>query len=103
MRRWLRSGLTVAILLTAIAAIGTQSRGALVALTVTGAIFWLKSRGKLVTGLLITVAVGVVLNLMPEAWFERMMTIETYDQDASALGRINAWWTAWRVANYRFF
>ena len=40
---------------------------------------------------------------MPAEWFERMNTIQTYDQDASALGRINAWWTAWNVANNRPF
>jgi probable O-glycosylation ligase (exosortase A-associated) len=31
-----------------------------------------------------------------------MHTIQSYDQDASAGGRINAWWAAWNVAIARF-
>jgi probable O-glycosylation ligase (exosortase A-associated) len=31
-----------------------------------------------------------------------MATIQTYDQDASALARINSWWTAWNLAVDRF-
>ena len=33
---------------------------------------------------------------------ERMSTISTYDQDASAMGRINAWMMAWNLAVDRF-
>jgi probable O-glycosylation ligase (exosortase A-associated) len=99
--KWLKPGLMVAIVLTAIAAFGTQSRGALVALTLTGAIFWFKSRHKFVTLIVVAFAGLVGLSLMPPEWFERMSTIKTYDEDASALGRINAWWTAWHLANDR--
>ncbi len=38
---------------------------------------------------------------MPEEWFERMSTIKTYEQDGSALGRINAWWMAFNLASHR--
>ncbi len=99
--RWLRSGLMAALVLTAISAFGTQSRGALVALTLTGSMFWLKSRRKTVTFVLIALAGVAGLSLMPDAWFERMNTIQTYDEDGSAMGRINAWWTAWHLANNR--
>jgi putative inorganic carbon (HCO3(-)) transporter len=98
----LKTVLVAAMLLTAIAAVGTQSRGALVALTVTGTMFWLKSRNKFFTAILIAIAVLVTLSIMPAEWFERMDTIKTYDDDASAQGRINAWWTAFNLANGRF-
>ncbi|MBE0548037.1 MAG: putative O-glycosylation ligase, exosortase A system-associated [Rubrivivax sp.] len=101
--KWLKPGLMAGMILTAIAAFGTQSRGALVALTLTGAIFWLKSRTKIRTAVLIAVAGLVGLSLMPEEWFERMNTIQTYGEDESAIGRINAWWTAWHMANDRIF
>jgi putative inorganic carbon (hco3(-)) transporter len=101
--KWLKPGLMAAMILTAVAAFGTHSRGALIALILTGAIFWLKSRTKFRTAVLIAIAGVVGLSLMPEAWFQRMNTIETYDQDQSALGRINVWWTAWNMANDRFF
>jgi probable O-glycosylation ligase (exosortase A-associated) len=38
---------------------------------------------------------------MPEEWHERLGTIRTYEQDESAMGRINAWWFAWNVAKER--
>jgi len=98
-----KAGLVAAMLLTVVAAIGSQSRGALVALALMGTIFWFKSRNKLATGMLITIAVLVVASIMPEQWYARMDTINTYEQDGSALGRINAWWAAWNLANARFF
>ena len=96
-------GLMVGMVLTTIATIGSQSRGALVALTLTGAFFWLKGRSKIRTGLFIAGGVVVILSIMPDSWYQRMSTIETYEQDASALGRLNAWSTAWNVAKDRFF
>jgi probable O-glycosylation ligase (exosortase A-associated) len=95
--------LGIAMFLTVIAAVGSQSRGALVGMVVTGTIFWLKSRNKFITGLMIAVAASVAFSIMPVEYFERMNTIKTYEQDGSAMGRINAWWTAWNVANDRPF
>ncbi|MEM4725029.1 MAG: putative O-glycosylation ligase, exosortase A system-associated [Candidatus Hadarchaeum sp.] len=94
-------GIGVMMWLTAIAAIGSHSRGALVALLVTGVIFWLKSRNRLVTALFIAVATYTVVNLMPQHWYDRMQTIKTYEEDRSSQGRINAWWTAFNVAQDR--
>ncbi len=99
----IRLALTGWMLLTAIAAFGSQSRGALVALVFTGGMFWIKSRKKFMTAVLVAVAAIVALSIMPPEWFQRMNTIETYQDDESALGRINAWWTAYHVANARFF
>lgn len=98
-----KKGLMAAMVLTAIAAIGSQSRGALVALSITGVIFWLKGRNKLMTGLIMIVGMVAIASIMPSSWSERMGTINTYDQDASALGRLNAWATGWNVATDRFF
>lgn len=99
--RTIKLGLTVGILLTSISAIGSQSRGALLGLSLMGAIFWVKSRNKIVTGFLIVVAAIVIASLMPPEWYARMNTINTYEQDASAMGRINAWWCAWNLALHR--
>jgi putative inorganic carbon (hco3(-)) transporter len=98
----IRLGLTVGMTLSIISAIGSQSRGALVGLLLTGSIFWIKSRNKAITAALIIIAAALVINIMPETWYQRMDTIETYHQDASAMGRINAWWTAWNLAKDRF-
>jgi len=39
--------------------------------------------------------------IMPQQWYDRMSTIKTYQEDDSALGRINAWHTAFNVATDR--
>ena len=98
---WIRRGLAAAMLLTAIAAVGSQSRGALIALVITGSYFWWKSRNKIGATVLLGIVILGVLAIMPPEWYERMNSIRDYEQDGSAQGRINAWWTAWNVANDR--
>lgn len=100
-RKWVKTGLAGTMLLTALAAVGSQSRGGLVALLITGGIFWLKSRGKFLSGLLLAAAVAATAAIMPQEWYDRMHSIKNYQEDASALGRINAWWTAYYVAKDR--
>jgi len=100
-RHWLKLGLTGAMLLTAISAIGSQSRGALVGMVAMGLFLWLKSSNKFMTGLLMVIAVGAISSIMPQEWYDRMNTTKTYEQDESAQGRINAWHTAFNVAKDR--
>jgi probable O-glycosylation ligase (exosortase A-associated) len=90
---WLRISIIGAAILSAAAALGTQSRGALLALLAMALFLWMRTRGKLVSGLAI-LAVGVsLISLMPENWAERMRTItpETGLRDLSSQGRIDAW------------
>jgi probable O-glycosylation ligase (exosortase A-associated) len=95
---WIHQGVTVAMLLTGIAVIGTQSRGALVGMVAMGIFLWLKSRNKIFTLLSILVVVGALATIMPQEWYDRMGTIELYQEDRSALSRINAWWMAYNIA-----
>jgi len=97
-KAWVKMGLAGAMFLTTIATFGSQSRGALVAMAAMATMLWLKSRNKFMTGLLIGISVMTAVNIMPSEWFDRMNTIKTYEQDESARGRINAWWTAFNVA-----
>ena len=97
-RWWLKYAMTAAILLCALAAIGSQSRGAMLGMVAMGVFFWLKSRGKLFTGLATAAAVALIVMVMPQQWYERMATIEHYQHDASAEGRINAWKMAFNMA-----
>lgn len=100
-RVWLKTGLTGAMLLTALAGIGSQSRGALVGMAAMALFLWLKSRNKVMTGLLIALSTGAVVSIMPQSWYERMHTTTNYEEDGSAQGRINAWHTAFNVAKDR--
>jgi len=94
-------GLMIAMLLCAIAALGSYSRGALLALTAMGGFLWLKSKHKARLAILLAFTIPLMLAYMPEQWTQRMVTINTYEQDQSAMGRFNAWGMAYNLANDR--
>lgn len=100
-RKWIKIGLASAMVLTGVAAIGTQSRGGLVAMAAMGLFLWFKSRNKVFTAIYMAIAIAIMSAVMPQEWYDRMATIQTYQQDKSALGRINAWHTAFNVAKDR--
>ncbi len=97
-RRWIRFGMLAMMALTLIAIFGTQSRGALVGMIAMTFYLAMKSSNKAGLLLLLAVAFPLALMTMPETWYSRMDSIQSYQEDASAQGRINAWWTAWYVA-----
>lgn len=97
-----RHAMSASMVLTAVAAVGSLSRGALVGILAMGTFLWLKSRNKVRTALLGAVAALLIVNVMPQAWYDRMHTIQTYEESDSALGRINAWYMAFYLAKDRF-
>ncbi|WP_158590474.1 putative O-glycosylation ligase, exosortase A system-associated [Noviherbaspirillum cavernae] len=97
-RKWLRIGLGTVAVLTIVAAAGSYSRGALLAGAAMLTFLWLKSRHKLRVGIVLILLVPLIFSAMPDKWFDRMGTIDNYTEDASALGRINAWYFAANVA-----
>ena len=101
--KWARHAMLASMGLCAIAALGSYSRGAALALGAMLGFLWLKSRHKVRLGLLIVLLAPPVLVFMPDQWHERIDTINTYEQDASAMGRINAWQMAINLANDRPF
>jgi putative inorganic carbon (HCO3(-)) transporter len=100
---WRRQLMNVAMLLCAAAAVGTHSRGGFLAIIAMGTVFWWRSRSKLAIGGMILFVALVALPLMPAHWWDRMSTISEYEQDGSAMGRINAWRVAWGVATHHLF
>lgn len=99
--RWLRYALTASMLLCALAALGSYSRGALLALMAMGLFLLMKSNKKLLVAPLLILAVPLLFLFMPAQWTERMDTINTYQADSSAMGRINAWWMTFNLAKAR--
>jgi probable O-glycosylation ligase (exosortase A-associated) len=97
----LRGALAAAMVLCAIAAVGSQSRGALLGLAAMGAFLWLKSRNRVFTAILGAIAIGLVILVMPQQWSDRMVSIQNYETDPSAMGRINAWKMAFNMAKDR--
>jgi putative inorganic carbon (HCO3(-)) transporter len=98
-----RRGLMVMGFLVSLAVVFTYSRGALVGLCAIGVVFWLGSRSKLATGALV-LGFGVFLyTVTPQSWFDRMETIQTYEEDSSAMGRINLWKISLRIVELHPF
>jgi putative inorganic carbon (HCO3(-)) transporter len=98
---WLKRVTLAAGMLILASAIFSYSRGAFLAMSVTVAFLWLQSNKKLPLALLLVGVIIVAIPFIPDAWYDRMNTIETYDEDASAMGRINAWHMALNVAKDR--
>jgi probable O-glycosylation ligase (exosortase A-associated) len=96
--RW---GLAAMMLLSGVAALGSYSRGALLAVGAMLAVLWWKSRQKLVLLLVAIATIPVVLLYLPERWYQRMDTIATFEQDNSANRRLNAWATMFHLAEDR--
>jgi probable O-glycosylation ligase (exosortase A-associated) len=97
--RWAMGSLMV---LSAVAALGTQSRGALIAIVAMAGMLWWRSRQKAMSGVLIAIVGIAIVAFMPSTWESRMMSIAEYERDGSAMGRINAWWMAWNLAKANF-
>ena len=101
--RWVRMGLTAVMSLSALAALGSYSRGAFLAILAMMIVLWWRSDRKIVLGILLVAAGASMLSFMPEQWWLRMETINEYQEDQSANGRFNAWWMAWNLAKANFF
>jgi probable O-glycosylation ligase (exosortase A-associated) len=98
-KSWVKAGLVIAMGLTIVAILGTQSRGALVGLVaVTVMLVWKTRRRFVFLFFLLGPVLYAGYHFMPESWHQRMLSIETYQQDPSAMGRINAWEFAFNLA-----
>jgi probable O-glycosylation ligase (exosortase A-associated) len=98
--KWTKRAAIAVAVLTGVSVIGSYSRGALLGGAAMTLFLWLKSRSKLKTGLIFALVIPLLLVAMPPAWMERMHSIDNYQQDASAMGRINSWGFAINVANH---
>lgn len=96
--RWGKHALTGMMLLCALAALGSQSRGALLALVAMALVLWWRGRSRVVGGAVILLAGVALIGFMPDTWSDRMSSIQAYEEDGSAMGRISAWWNAWNLA-----
>jgi probable O-glycosylation ligase (exosortase A-associated) len=100
--RYISWGLTAGMGLTLIAVIGSYSRGAMVALGALAIFGWFRSRHKILfLALAVVFAIGA-LNFMPDAFWDRIGTIQTAQDDASFHGRVVAWKVAASYADDHF-
>lgn len=101
--KWAQHAMTLGMLLTATSALGTHSRGALLALVAMAFVLWTRTKHKVASFTVLTLVGVALIAFMPGQWEDRMGTIVNYEQDESAMGRINAWWMAYNLASDRFF
>ena len=101
-REWVKKIMPLCIFFSLASVLGSQSRGALIAIAAVGGFYWWKSRTKFVTGFLILIMAFFGYQFMPQSWHDRMATIANYEQDSSAMERITAWEFTIAVANDRF-
>lgn len=100
-RVWVRHGLLLMMFLSVIAVVSTQSRGALLAVLAMGLVLWTRTKKKFWTMAISLALASTVVWFMPSTWETRMQTIGNYQEDTSAMQRLNSWETAINVANDR--
>lgn len=98
---WQKAAILGSLLLCAASVFGSHSRGAFLAVGAMALFFLLKSDRKLIAIPLIAAGIVTSAFVMPDKYWERIETIQSYREDASAMGRINVWTTAYRIANDR--
>lgn len=96
--RKLKLLLVGAMLLCAASALGSYSRGGMLAIVAMTLVLWWRGDKRVQWGAVLLMAAVVALAFLPEQWFNRMSTIDNFAEDRSALGRISAWTVAWRLA-----
>ncbi len=100
-RRPVRIAAVVIAVLTVPAILFTFSRGGFLTLCVVSALlFWRSKNRLLVAAVMAVVLVGLVAftsDTFTQKYVERTSTIDNYEEDGSAQGRINAWRTSWYV------
>ncbi|AKH19709.1 putative O-glycosylation ligase, exosortase A system-associated [Sedimenticola thiotaurini] len=98
---WLRRGLLIAFLLCVLSVFASYSRGAFLTIGVMSLYLILKTKNKVIILAMVAIGGVLVLSFLPNQWHERIDTIQNYQEDASAMGRLNAWTYSVNVANDR--
>ena len=100
-KKWERLAYWAALVFTMIAILFSYSRGAFLGFAGVASLMIVRSRYRLQASLMAIVIVALMMSLAPPSWTGRMSTIGGYQQDESAMGRINAWHFATNLAKDR--
>ena len=99
--KWVRYGIYAAMLLIGLSILASYSRGAFLGIVAAATYMILKSKRKLLFLPFMLVIFVSLLFFMPEKWHDRIETIQSYEEDGSAMGRINAWYFAFNLVKDR--
>lgn len=94
----LRLGSRLSMGFCVLSILASYSRGAVVALA--AMVLWLlrHSKHKLISAVVIGGTLAGAVTFMPSDWLARIASIQNYEQDASAEGRLQIWGTAIKIA-----
>jgi probable O-glycosylation ligase (exosortase A-associated) len=92
---WFKKGIPITIPIIYAASLSSWSRGALLTMGALTLMLIFKSKRKYLIIPLVLIGAIFVKDYLPQEWFGRMNTIETYQQDSSAMSRITAWTDGW--------
>ncbi len=92
---WFKKGILFAIPVIYSASLSSWSRGALLTMVALTLMLIWKSKHKFLVIPLTFIGAFFVKDYLPEEWFGRMNTIDTYQEDSSAMSRIEAWTDGW--------
>lgn len=98
---WIRRGVLAMMLLSGLAVLASYSRGALLASIAMVLALWWKGRNRFIVASMLAIGIISITPFIPDQWTARMGTIENYEDDNSAQGRINAWHFAYNLASDR--
>lgn len=90
-----KKGILLAIPIIYAASLCSWSRGALITMSVLTLMLILNSKYKFLAIPLVLVGAFLIKDYLPQEWFGRMHTLETYQEDSSAMSRIEAWIDGW--------
>jgi probable O-glycosylation ligase (exosortase A-associated) len=89
--KWINYALAVAIPLCFASSLSSWSRGALVTLAVLAIVLIWESKRKYLAIPLMIIGIYLALGQLPDEWFGRMQTLQTYEEDQSARSRLDTW------------
>jgi probable O-glycosylation ligase (exosortase A-associated) len=88
-------------MLIGLSILASYSRGAFLGAAAVSFYLFINSKKKAMLAPALVVAAILGLSFMPQKYFDRLSTIQTYEEDNSAMGRINSWYFAYHLANDR--
>jgi putative inorganic carbon (hco3(-)) transporter len=94
----LRFGSRISMGFCLLSILASYSRGAFVALAAMVLWLWRHTRHKLISAVVIGGTLAGAVTFMPSDWVARISSIQNYEQDASAEGRLQIWATAIKIA-----
>lgn len=102
-RHWVRVLHWGCFVLTTISILFSYSRGAFLGFGALAFVMIVRSRYRVPALGMAVLLVALLFAVAPASWTERMFSIKDYQEDASAMGRINAWSFAANLAADRVF